>query len=189
MNALTLPAKNTCFHIASMVMATILVTCSAQAATVSYFLDNVVTTHGKTMTGTFEWTYQPGDFENGSGQFSQLGIPGYGSDLDPLSITIAPDSIEFSLKQSFHNKNLDINLRLKGSFTSAHGANIDLGQDANGNYHSKFSVSGFGASGYSGGFKSGAITPLQAVPLPAAAWLLGSAIMGLITLFDGRKKA
>ncbi len=187
MNALTLPAKNIRFHIAGTILV-MLVTAPAQAATVSYFLDNVVTTHGKTMTGTFEWSYTPGDFENGSGQFSQLYIPGYGSDLAPLSITIAPDAIEFSLNQSFHNKELDINLRLIGAFSPTHGADIDTSQDTNGNYLSKFRVAGFGSPGYNGGFASGAVS-LQAVPLPAAAWLLGSGIMGLATFLRERKKS
>jgi len=56
---------------------------SARAATVTCTLEDVWLlpdiTHpwdpARPMTGTFEWTYVPGDFENGSGQFTDLYIP------------------------------------------------------------------------------------------------------------------
>ncbi len=42
---------------------------AAQAATISYTLDNVLLDDGTGMTGTFSWTFDAGDFENGVGQF------------------------------------------------------------------------------------------------------------------------
>ena len=48
---------------------------SAQAATVSYTLDDVFLVDGTQMTGAFDWTYTIGDFEGGNGVFTALEIP------------------------------------------------------------------------------------------------------------------
>ena len=48
---------------------------TAQAATVSYTLDNLFLVDGTQMTGAFDWTYNVGDFEGGEGVFTALEIP------------------------------------------------------------------------------------------------------------------
>ena len=48
---------------------------AAQAAIVSYSLDDVFLEDGSQMTGAFDWTYEIGDFEGGSGVFTALEIP------------------------------------------------------------------------------------------------------------------
>lgn len=53
----------------------IMVGIDAHPAVVSYTLDHVILEDGAQMTGTFSWTYDVGDFENGVGQFTSLVIP------------------------------------------------------------------------------------------------------------------
>jgi hypothetical protein len=49
---------------------------NAHAAVVTYTLDNVILDDNNAqMTGTFSWTFDIGDFENGVGQFTFLDIP------------------------------------------------------------------------------------------------------------------
>jgi hypothetical protein len=60
---------------------------SAQAATVSYTLDNIFLDATNQMTGTFEWTYVDDDFENGTGVFSELFIPFTTRTLDELNFS------------------------------------------------------------------------------------------------------
>jgi len=48
---------------------------SAHANAVNYLLDNVILDDDTQMSGTFSWTYDAGDFENGIGQFNSLDIP------------------------------------------------------------------------------------------------------------------
>ncbi|MFQ5490042.1 MAG: hypothetical protein ACE5GE_04905 [Phycisphaerae bacterium] len=62
------------------------------------------------MTGTFQWTYQEGDFGNGSGQFVDLFIPWYGTDHQALNINIDVTSAEFTLPGNFHDRGLDLTL-------------------------------------------------------------------------------
>jgi hypothetical protein len=90
----------------------------AQTATVTYVLDDVWLlpdiSHpwepSRQMTGTFEWTYDIGDFENGSGQFTDLYIPWYGTNIAELKITVELNSIEFSLLGNYHDRGLDMTL-------------------------------------------------------------------------------
>ncbi|MBL1217041.1 MAG: hypothetical protein D8M59_06040 [Planctomycetes bacterium] len=95
-------------------------TALAQERTVRYDLDNVWLDpdishpweQPQQMLGTFEWTYQDGDFENGTGQFLALDIPWYGSDFSDLTINIGLSEIEMSLQGSFHDLGLDLTLFL-----------------------------------------------------------------------------
>ena len=154
-----------------------------RAATVTYNFDNLVVTNGTQMTGQFEWVYTPGDFSNGVGHMLNVDIPGYGTDLSGLVVSIDTGSIEFSLAGNFHDKDLGINLKFVTPLSPTQASAVDLSVDAFGNYVSKFVVTGFFATGYSGGFSSGSIVPLvQAVPVPAAAWLFGSGLLGLAGL-------
>ncbi|VAW50970.1 hypothetical protein MNBD_GAMMA05-2544 [hydrothermal vent metagenome] len=134
---------------------------NSRADSVDYILDNVVMTNSLTITGIFTWTYPTGDFENGSGTFSDLTIPGYGSDLTGLNITIDLTSIEFSLKANLDNKSLDIVLRLLTPLLPTQSSVMDISQDSLGNYASKYDLIGYvGYTGAVGGFTSGSITPL-----------------------------
>jgi hypothetical protein len=76
---------------------------SAQTTSMNFSLDDVwllpdVSNPGDPavqMTGTFRWTYPAGQFENGSGEFLNLNIPWYGTDIQGLIINIDLPSIEF----------------------------------------------------------------------------------------------
>ena len=48
---------------------------SAQAATVSYTLVDLILEDDEQITGAFDWTYDIGDFEGGKGVFTALEIP------------------------------------------------------------------------------------------------------------------
>ena len=151
-----------------------------QAAIVNYSLENIFSTDGQQLTGTFQWSYIEGDFENGVGTFTELFIPGHGSDIDALNITFdIGSSIEFSLAAPNHNQGnegVDVTLFLLSPLTPTSGSLIDTTR-------SKWAIGGgLNGSDTSGTFVSGSIVPapISSVPLPAAVWLFGSGILGLI---------
>ena len=145
---------------------------TAQANTVSYTLDNIFLGTTSQMTGTFEWNYVVGDFENGIGLFTELFIPGTTKTLDDLKITFdIGKSIEFSLIQNLDNDGVDITLVFLDALTPTQSTLLDLGA-------SKWSLGGTGASN---SFNSGNIS-LVAVPVPAAVWLFGSGLVGLVAV-------
>jgi hypothetical protein len=144
---------------------------NAHAATVSYTLENVWLDDTQQMTGTFSWTYTAGDFENGEGLFSEIYVPRYGTDLSGLVITTDTSSIEVSLLDNLDSRNIGLSLKLIEPFTPTTGSLLDLTvteskwEDFDGGKHP---------------FISGSITPVvSSVPVPAAAWLFGSALLGL----------
>ena len=141
----------------------------ASAATVTYFLDDIVQDNGTQLTGNFTWTYTEGDFENGSGVFNELLIPDDPHALNELSFSIQPASIEITSLLEQHNKGVDISLFLLEPFTATTGSALDL-------VRSKWSLR---AGGISGVFSSGSITP-TVVPIPAAIWLFGSGLIALL---------
>ena len=140
---------------------------NAHAETVSYTLENVLQDNGQQMTGTFSWTYADGDFENGVGVFSEIYVPGWGTDLSGLKITTDTSSVEVSLVLNLDSTNVGVTLKLADPFTPTTGSLLDLSEskweDFDGGNHP---------------FISGSIEP-NVVPLPAAAWLFGSALLGL----------
>lgn len=77
------------------------------------------------VTGTFEWTYTPGDFENGTGVFSELSFPGESVTIAELDITIEPAQIEFSLAANLHDEGLDVTLRLLQDFSTSQSVLVD----------------------------------------------------------------
>jgi hypothetical protein len=107
---------------------------AAQTQTVTYTLDDLWLDPNITrpfdppqqMTGTFTWTYTPGDFENGSGQFLSLDIPWAHPALNELAITIDLDQIEFSLIGNFQNYSADVSLFLQTPLDPGHAASLDL---------------------------------------------------------------
>lgn len=150
---------------------------AASATSVNYTLDNVILNNNKQMTGSFKWTYQEGAFENGSGLFTDLYIPGYGSDINGLTINFnIPDSIEFSLTANIHNGGVNVTLFLANALTPDQGAILDLTR-------SSYEIEGVSKDV---GFVSGGITP-NLVPLPAAFWLFVSGL-GFFGFFSGRKQ-
>jgi hypothetical protein len=62
------------------------------------------------MTGSFEWTYTTGDFENGSGQFVSLDLPWWSSNLPELESTFDNTSIEINMVGNYHNLGVDVSL-------------------------------------------------------------------------------
>lgn len=112
---------------------------SAQTATVTYNLDNVwmiadvshpwsTTTYP--MTGTFEWTYVVGDFENGSGVYTAMNVPWYGTDVNSLVFTIDLNSIEMVLPGNWQNLGLDITMHLIEDLSPTEISNLDLVRSA-----------------------------------------------------------
>ena len=102
--------------------------------TVTYLLDNVwlnpdIANPGnyppQQMTGTFEWTYTIGSFDNGTGQFTSANIPWYGTDYPSLNINIETNSIEFVLPGSYHDLGLDLTLFLLPSLAPDQPSGID----------------------------------------------------------------
>ncbi len=102
---------------------------AASAKVVTYRLNNVHLLPGsgqsQQMTGSFEWIYEEGDFENGSGRFIELDIPWYSSDLDSLNINIDLRSIEFVLPGNYHDLGLDITLFLLEPLSPDQPVSID----------------------------------------------------------------
>ncbi len=93
-------------------------TAAAQTKTVTFSLDDVWLLPDISdpldpplqMTGTFKWTYPVGQFENGSGEFLDLFIPWYGTDIQELAINIDMSSIEFVKRPPITTTDLDITL-------------------------------------------------------------------------------
>ncbi|MHC4427003.1 MAG: hypothetical protein ACYS0D_00165 [Planctomycetota bacterium] len=91
----------------------------AQTSVVTYTLEDVWLlpdiTHpwepAQQMTGTFEWIYKEGDFENGFGDFIELSLPWWGDGLPPLAWTIEQTSLEITLPGKYHDLGVDVTLR------------------------------------------------------------------------------
>ena len=131
----------------------------AQTTAVSYDLDDVwllpATTHpwepAQQMTGSFEWTYVPGDFENGSGQFVDLYVPWYGSNFQALNINVDLTSIEFVLPGNYHDTGLDLTLHLLQPLSPTQVAVVDISR-------SSFDIQQVGIS-HKGHVESGSVVP------------------------------
>ncbi len=126
----------------------------AQITTVTYVLDDVWLlpdiSHpwepAQQMIGTFEWSYENGDFENGTGQFIDLYVPWYGSDINSLNINIDLSSIELTLPGNYHGLGVDISLFLLESLSPVQPVEIDTARSMfdieNGISHKGHVVSG-----------------------------------------------
>jgi hypothetical protein len=155
-------------------LATVMSVGIAQAATVSYTLDDVFLADSTQMTGAFDWTYVIGDFEGGNGVFTALEIPwrpnGTAPPLeqDGMVLTIEFNQIEISLDGNFHDYGLDISLKFVQSLSPTQSSLIDLNA-------SLFECCGNGFKDQP--FINGSISPVVAsVPIPATVWLFGSAL-------------
>ena len=100
----------------------------AQTETVTYELKDVsMSSSGiNKITGSFTWTYTSGDFENGAGQFTSLHVPLTSETLATLAWTIETKSIEIVFPGSWHDKGVDITLKLEQPLTPTSGATVDL---------------------------------------------------------------
>jgi len=133
-------------------------TALAQTATVTYTLDDVwllpdMSHPGdppRQMTGSFEWTYTIGDFENGTGQFVDLYIPWYNPEISELNITVEVTSIEFTLIGNYHDRGLDMTLFLLSPLSTDQASMIDTAR-------SHFDIQ-YGIS-YKGHAESGSVVP------------------------------
>jgi len=140
------------------------------AATVIYTLDNVMLTETDQMTGTFTWTYDVGDFENGSGQFIFLDIPWTSHDHTDLLATFdIGGSIEITLEGSVHDDGVDIKLVLEQPLTPTMSSLLALGVDELGVAQSKYEIGGNGF--HTGLIQSGSISPPQPADLSSFAIL------------------
>ncbi len=134
----------------------------AQMTVATYILEDVWlvpdVTHpfydARQMTGTFEWTYVEGDFENGTGVFTDVYIPWYWGDLASLNITIDSTSLEFTFNGNWHGHGLDVTLFLIDPLSPDQPSAIDL-------VRSKFQVE-IGII-YQGHMVSGSIVPITSI--------------------------
>lgn len=85
---------------------------NTHAMTVVYTLDNIVLGDGEQITGSFDWTFSLGDFEGGSGDFTELEIPHtiYSLGDGNLALDIQTKAIEISGDGNFHDVGLDITI-------------------------------------------------------------------------------
>ena len=142
-------AKNICFRMICSI--TFMAVFNAHADEVSYTLENVILDDSTQMTGTFLWTYDTGDFENGDGYFTSLEIPHTLHDHTDLDATIdVLQSIEITLPNSTHDDGVDITLVLLEPLTPTTSSSINL-------VRSKYEIGGNGF--YDGLFLSGLISP------------------------------
>ena len=158
---------------------------SVNAATVSYILDNVFLDNGTQVTGTFDWDYTIGDFEGGTGIFTALEIPvqpnGSAPPLeDPnMVLSIENKQIEISLDGNFHDYGLDIIMKFVQPFSPTQSSLIDLNT-------SFYECCGNGFQNHF--FNGGRITSaISSVPIPAAVWLFGSGLLGLVGVVRRKK--
>ena len=150
---------------------------NAHATSVNYTLDNIFLNSTSQMTGTFEWTYDEGDFENGTGLFSELFIPLTTHTLEDLNITFdIKKSIEFTLIDNLDSDGVDISLVFEQALTPTQSTLLDLGA-------SKWALGGTGVNNV---FVSGDISPVF-VPVPAAVWLFGTGLVGFIGVARRKK--
>ncbi len=150
-----------------MLSSCILIAPDAHAEEVTYTLEDLILDDNSAqMFGTFTWTYEVGDFENGVGEFSFLDIPFTVHDHTDLDATFDVDnSIEITLEGSVHDDGVDITLFLLQPLTPTTSSAIDL-------VESKYEIGGNGF--HDGAFLSGEIVPSLATSAgdePAAAAL------------------
>ena len=117
------------FGLATACLTVIMTVGTAQAAKVSYTLDGVFLADGTQITGAFDWTYEIGDFEGGSGIFTALEIPWtiYSFGDGNLDIIIESKQIEITGNGNYHDVGLDIKLVLSPPLSLTQSSPIDLG--------------------------------------------------------------
>jgi hypothetical protein len=93
-----------------------------------YTLVNVMMETGEQITGSFTWSYpEGGDFAAGTGQFTELNIPGYGTDVAALTISFnITEDIQISLAANTNNEGLNILFTLSQPLSSTQASPLDL---------------------------------------------------------------
>ena len=127
------------------------------AESLFYKLDNVVFREDgeastQQMLGYFSWTYPPGDFENGTGEFLYLEIPGTAHDHTDLASTFDLGSIEITLEGSVHDDGVDLTLFLSPQLSPGEDAVVN-------SERSRFDIGGNGF--YAGTIISGRVVPFE----------------------------
>ena len=126
-------------HAATSLIVMSSVACAASAESIVYelvdvWLDPDVSqpwTDPQPMFGTVTWTYDAGDFENGTGVMTNLDIPWWLEGTDPtLSSTIEPEQIEITMDGNYHDYGVDIQLKFLAGFADDGGAVIDTAMSA-----------------------------------------------------------
>lgn len=120
------------------ILAAFAPTAHAQTVTATYALDNVWLLPNEThpweiaqpMSGTFQWIYTEGDFENGAGEFLDLALPWYDPGLSGLKITFDVTSIECSLVGNYHDLGVDLTLFLLPPLAPGGTAMVDTTRSA-----------------------------------------------------------
>lgn len=106
---------------------------SAQVEVATFTLDGVWLESASTpLTGTFLWRYQTGDFDNGTGQFQDINVPWWGTNMQDLVFTVDLNSIEITMNGSYHGLGVDIILRLTSDLSLNTPALVDT---VNSTYH------------------------------------------------------
>lgn len=143
-------AKSMVFGV--MLSLVLLAPVTTQAETVNYTLENVILDDANAqMFGTFSWTYEVDEFENGVGQFTSLEIPFTSHDHTDLEVEFdVGNSIEITLPGSVHDDGVDITLFLLQPLTPTTGSIIDLER-------SQYEIGGNGF--HTGLFLSGSVIP------------------------------
>lgn len=129
------------------------------------------------MTGTIEWTYEDGDFENGVGEFVELSLPWWSDSLPPLDWTIEVSMLEITMPGKFHDHGVDVTLRFLEPLSPDHASPIDA-------VESQFEIQ-VGIT-WKGHVSSGSVVPVSVACDPAD--LDGDADVGvadLLILLDG----
>jgi hypothetical protein len=144
---------------------------SAQTQTVAYDLVDVWLAPDSgapgQMTGRFEWTYSPGDFENGTGQFLALDVPFTSFAMESLDFSFDLDAIEITLNGNWHDFGVDVMLRVDPGLSPDQPVPVDV-------VNSSFGIENYGIV-KKGSMISGSVVP----DLPANPWVeLGGAMAG-----------
>jgi hypothetical protein len=127
---------------------------AACAETVYFKLENVLLASGRELTGTISWTYSPGNFEDGEGEFVSLQVPYSTHDHTDLDANIdLGESIEITLPTSAHDDGVDINLILATPLTASTSSSLVIGEG-----ESKYEIGGNGF--HSGNIITGKIVPV-----------------------------
>ena len=117
--------------VAAVSAAAVAPVCHAQPQTYTYELQDVwlQPDNGQSaqqLSGTFTWTFSPGDFENGRGMCTELSVPWGGYIAEDLDITIETGGFETSLKGNWHDRGCDINLKFVEDLSPDQPSTIDL---------------------------------------------------------------
>lgn len=119
-----------------------------------WFLKDSATFNLQPMHGYFSWTYTVGDFENGTGVFHYMDIPGTTHNHTDLLATIEPGALEITLDANVHDDGVDITLKFLTALSPTGTSVIDTAL-------SKFEIGGNGF--YTGTIYSGNVAPFEFV--------------------------